>query len=67
MIKASLNPETDRVEIYVSADGQQLQREYIGIIATIIRQFRLNGVSDELIEKNLIESIVDGFNNLDDN
>lgn len=63
MIKASLNPKTDRVEIYVSADGQQLQREYVGIISTLIKEFRANNINDNDIEKMLVESIMDGFNN----
>ena len=63
MIKASLNPKTDRVEIYVSADGQQLQREYVGIISTLIKEFRANNIKDNDIEKMLVESIMDGFNN----
>ncbi len=63
MIQSKLNPKTDKVEIKISCDSEQLQREYVGIISALITEFRANNIKDNDIEKMLVESIMDGFNN----
>ena len=63
MIQSQLNPKTDKVEIKISVESDQLQREYVGIISVLITEFRANGIKDNDIEKMLVESIMDGFNN----
>lgn len=63
MIQSKLNPKTNKIEIKMSTDGQQLQREYVGIISALITEFRANNIKDNDIEKMLVESIMDGFNN----
>lgn len=63
MIQSKLNQKTNKIEIKMSADGQQLQREYVGIISALITEFRANNIKDNDIEKMLVESIMDGFNN----
>ncbi len=67
MIKAQINPETGKTEIKVKADsGEDFQKEYVGIVAMVIGQFRANGFPDDQIEKCLVQAICDGFNNAGD-
>lgn len=66
MIHAEINPKTDKVELRVLSEGASFHREYVGIVAMVICELRINSFSDEEIEKMLVESIVDGFNNAND-
>lgn len=66
MIHSEINPKTNKVEMKVLSEGESFQREYVGIVAMVICELRINGISDEDIEKMLVESIVDGFNNAND-
>ena len=67
VIKAQINPETGKTEIKVKADsGEDFQKEYVGIVAMVIGQFRANGFTDDQIEKCLVQAICDGFNNAGD-
>lgn len=66
MIHAQINPKTNKVEMAILSSGESFQREYVGIIAMVICELRINNYSDEEIEKMLVDSIVEGFNNVDE-
>lgn len=44
----------------------QIQKEYVGIITAVIHLMRNNNFSEDEIEKRLVESINDAFNNEED-
>ena len=46
--------------------GEQLKKEYCGIIASIIKIMRKNDIDDETIEKMLVEAIMQGFEGMED-
>ena len=46
--------------------GEQLKKEYCGIIASIIKIMRKNNIDDETIEKTLVEAIMHGFEGMED-
>lgn len=45
--------------------GEQLRLEYTGAVTGVISIMRKNGLNDALIEKVLVQAIVDGFNGLE--
>lgn len=72
MINAQIREDgTVEVKIGVATkidiqEGIQIQKEYVGIITAVIHLMRDNGFPEEEIEKRLVESINDAFNNEED-
>ena len=72
MISAQIREDgTVEVKIGVATkidipEGIQIQKEYVGIITAVIRLMRDNDFPEDEIEKRLVESINDAFNNEED-
>lgn len=47
-------------------EGIQIQKEYVGIITAVIHLMRNSNYTEDEIEKRLVESINDAFNNEED-
>ena len=71
MLKVSINKdgqvefETKHEERSDMPLGHQLRLEYTGVVTGVITIMRRNGLNDALIEKVLIQAIVDGFEELE--
>ena len=69
MLKVSINKdgqvefETKHKERSDMPLGEQLRLEYTGAVTGVIKIMRGNGLNDALIEKVLVQAIVDGFEN----
>ena len=72
MINAQIREDgTVEVKIGVATkidiqEGIQIQKEYVGIITAVIHLMRDNDFPEDEIEKRLVESINDAFNNEED-
>ncbi len=71
MLKVSINKdgqvefETKHEERSDMPSGAQLRLEYTGVVTGVITIMRRNGLNDALIEKLLVQAIVDGFKDLE--
>lgn len=71
MLKVSINKdgqvkfETKHEERSDMPLWEQLRLEYTGAITGVITIMRSNGLNDALIEKLLVQAIVNGFNNVE--